>query len=49
MESNGIAALICVVALLAVAVLAAGVALLWLLFGAAGDLRLLFLRWLDRK
>lgn len=49
MESNDFAALICVVAPLAGAVLLAGLALLWLLFGAADDLRSLFLRWLDRK
>ena len=49
MESNDFAALICVVAPLAGAVLLAGLALLWLLFGAASDLRLLFVRWLDRR
>ena len=46
---NDAIGLLCVVAPLAGAVLLAGLALLWLLFGAADDLRSLFLRWLDRK
>ena len=46
---SDIAALICVVAPLAGAVLLAGLALLWLLFGAASELRMLFVRWLDRR
>ena len=44
---NDIAALICVVAPLAGGVLLAGVALLWLLFGVADDLHMLFMRWLE--
>ena len=46
---NDAIGLLCVLAPLAGAVLLAGMALLWLLFGTADDLRLLFVRWLDRK
>ena len=42
---NDAIGLLCVLAPLVLA----GLALLWLLFGAADDLRSLFLRWLDRK